>query len=450
MATDQSHSLLGQAVGAKIRAARQALKYTQSQLAAKDFSVSYISAIERGQIRPSLRALEILAQRLGLTSTELIPQNAQNDIHFRNSIRAFNNDSTLLELELIEAQISILRGEAERAIARLEKITTKYLQDHHLTQQRYLLGWAYLDTAQFQKCQEVLIEAEKLAEQQKDHYRSLHIDYILGRAFAAMRDHTRALQTHQQCLKLLDQVQPHDAFFRCHLYNSLGQHYTNLNDFDAAINSFEQAIALTEELLTLQQLPSMYADMAIQYANAQDYALTALSTFKCLHLYSQRVDISLRSEIYHYLGRALMKVDQEQARAYLENALQRISNEQDLLTQASIVSRLAEWFQAHNQLEEAVKRARQAYELAKAYGDTIIAVEALLCLGRILYAQARYEEGNQQFVDGLEMLKRLNLTEEFSEQSASYAQLLSEQGKAQEAIAYYRLAFESRQKGRGI
>src|ERR1700680_3255329 len=75
MATDQSHSLLGQAVGAKIRAARQALKYTQSQLAGKDFSVSYISAIERGQIHPSLRALEIFAIRLGLSSKDLfLPQ----------------------------------------------------------------------------------------------------------------------------------------------------------------------------------------------------------------------------------------------------------------------------------------------------------------------------------------------------------------------------------------
>jgi len=450
MATDQSHSLLGQAVGAKIRAARQALKYTQSQLASTDFSVSYISAIERGKIRPSLRALEILAKRLGLTSTDLIPQNGQNDIHFRDSIRTFKNDSAPLELELIEAQICILQGEAERAIARLENITTKYLQDHHLTQQRYLLGWAYLDAAQFQKCQEVLIEAEKLADKQNDHYRSLRIYNISGLAFAAMRDHSRALQAHQQCLTLLDQTQPQDLFFRCHLYNSLGQHYTNLNDFDSAINSFNQAIALTEELLTLQKLPSMYADMATQYANAQDYPLAALNAYKCLHLYSHQVDTSLRSEIYHYLGRALMKVDQEQARAYLENALQRISNEQDLLTQASIVSRLAEWFQVHAELEEAEKHAKQAYELAKAYGDTIIAVEALLCLGRILYAQARYEEGNQHFVDGLKMLERLNMTDEFSEQSASYAQLLGEQGKAQEAIAYYRLAIESRQRGRGF
>lgn len=57
MSTDQFHRQMGQSVGAKLRAARQAKRYTQSKLAWPDFSVSYISAIERGQIHPSLRAL---------------------------------------------------------------------------------------------------------------------------------------------------------------------------------------------------------------------------------------------------------------------------------------------------------------------------------------------------------------------------------------------------------
>ncbi|HBE24250.1 MAG TPA: hypothetical protein DDW33_01005, partial [Ktedonobacter sp.] len=73
MSDDQTNNKLGQFVGAKIRAERLAQKLTQSQLALPEFSVSYISAIERGQIHPSLRALEILAQRLGLPSAELIP-----------------------------------------------------------------------------------------------------------------------------------------------------------------------------------------------------------------------------------------------------------------------------------------------------------------------------------------------------------------------------------------
>jgi tetratricopeptide (TPR) repeat protein len=426
------------------------MKYTQSQLASTDFSVSYISAIERGQIRPSLRALEILAQRLGLASAALLPQHGQSDDHYRASISTFKTDGALLELEFLEAQISILQGAADQAIAQLEKIAANHLQDRHLTQQRYLLGWAYLHAAQFQKCQEILVEAKELADKQNDHYSSLHIYHILGMAFAATHDHPRALQAHQHCLKLLDTLQPHDPFFRCHIYTSLGQHYTHLNDFDSAMDTFKQAIAIAEELLTLEQLQSIYRDIALEHSNAHNYLLAALYSYKCLHLHSQQVCTFLRSQIYHYLGRTLMKSDQGQARAFLEDALQQKSNRQDPLTRASIIACLAEWFYVHDELQEAEKHTEHAYELAKPFGDSVIAADTLLCWGHIRYAQAKYEEGDQHFEAGLKMLERLRMYEEFSEQSASYAQLLSDQGKAQEAIAYYRLAIASRQRGRGF
>src|SRR5712692_10237323 len=59
-------------VGTNIREVRTKLGLTQAQLAAPEFSISYISAIERGKIRPSLRALSILAKRLDVPLTFLL------------------------------------------------------------------------------------------------------------------------------------------------------------------------------------------------------------------------------------------------------------------------------------------------------------------------------------------------------------------------------------------
>ena len=154
----------------------------------------------------------------------------------------------------------------------------------------------------------------------------------------------------------------------------------------------------------------------------------------------------MRSEIYHHLGRAMMKVEPEKARAYLEEALQQEKNVQDGLTLASITIRLAEWFLVHKQLEEAEHHARQAFDLARPFGNTIITVEVLLTLGRIAYPQGKYEAGDEHFVAGLDMLEQLQMYEELADQSASYAQLLDEGNRAQEAITYYKRAFESRRK----
>jgi len=297
-----------------------------------------------------------------------------------------------------------------------------------------------------QKCENALVEAEKLATTQNDTYSSLHTHNLLGLAYAAMHNYHRALQSHQNCLKLLESAQPQDPFFQCEVYNHLGQHYTHLDDFTSAIDMFKQAIAIVEELVAPEHTRSIYWEMSQHYAKTAQYHLAILYSHKCLHLYRQQVNTSLRSEIYHHLGRAMMKAEPEKARAYLEEALQQENNVQDGLTHASITIRLAEWFLVHNQLEEAEHHARQAFELARPFGNTIIAVETLLTLGRIAYAQEKYKEGDEHFVAGLDMLEELQMHEELADQSASYAQLLDERNRAQDAITYYKRAFESRRK----
>src|SRR5437763_13110071 len=104
MSAGQSQSQMGQAVGAKIREVRKAKRYTQSQLASPDFSVSYISAIERGQIHPSLRALEILARRLDLSSTDFLAGNAQSQLRGATPTSTSPGEEEITALTLLEAQ----------------------------------------------------------------------------------------------------------------------------------------------------------------------------------------------------------------------------------------------------------------------------------------------------------------------------------------------------------
>src|SRR5215471_10032856 len=111
MASDSDLQRIGQTVGARLREARLARRYTQSQLAQPDFSVSYVSAIERGQIHPSLRALEIFAQRLGISSTDLLLKQTGQALQVFSEKDAVNEKEQDTELQLIEAQLLILQGD---------------------------------------------------------------------------------------------------------------------------------------------------------------------------------------------------------------------------------------------------------------------------------------------------------------------------------------------------
>src|ERR1044071_3816781 len=58
------------AIGQRMKQLRIARGLTQADLAAKDFSKGFISLVETGHTRISLRAAEVLARRLGVSVSE--------------------------------------------------------------------------------------------------------------------------------------------------------------------------------------------------------------------------------------------------------------------------------------------------------------------------------------------------------------------------------------------
>src|SRR5216684_3134262 len=434
MPSGQSYPQIGQTVGPRLRAARLAKKYTQSQLASPDFSVSYISAIERGQIQPSLRALEIFALRLGTTSTNLLstaPSGANGTAVIESAIQSEEE----IELQLLQAQVFIQQGAEQRAITLLRNLTSPTLTTQQQIRLRYLLGWVYSNLAMFQEAESALAEAEKLARDPGDYLR-LRMLNLLGTVHTSMHNFAQGLEKEEQ---------PRDTFFTVAVYTGIGLAYAQMDKFDEAIQAFQQAISLVKELTTTDQLASMYGDVALHFARAKDYYYALLFGYKLLQLHFQEYRNSLRSEIYHYLSRAMMRGDQQRTLAYLQESLQEVAALQDQLSLASLTTHMAEWLLMNGRVDEAYENAQKASTLASSSGDTLIAAYALLVLGQVEYAQKAYEAGDKHFVAGLDMLERLGAREELTEQSAHYAQLLEDRDMPGQALKYYKKAIESHQ-----
>ena len=442
---ESSHTQIGQSVGARLRAARLAQKKTQNQLAAPDFSVSYISAIERGQIHPSLRALEILANRLGLSSTQLLPKGGR-DGETGPSAKTSASTDDVVDLTFLEAQVFLMQGAATAAIDLLTPLSKKRMDHRRQMHQRYFLGLAYLAASRFQEAEVAFTDALELAREQNDIYSKQQIYHQLGITHAAMHNYPQALSSHQFCLKLMEEAAWEDPFLKMQVYFHLGHHCVGLGNFEQAAAMFQQAITTDNNLSTLDQRKAAYWNISQHYIDNKDYTLAALYACKSEFLTNQQSSQLLMSEIYHYLGRALLRGDQEAAHTYLMNALQNERVLQDQLARASITTTLAEWFLMQKALREAEEHAMQAYELANHAGDTIVTKEVLLTLGRIEYALSRFDDGDTHFVAGLAMLERLGQQEELTDQMAHYAQLLEERGMVHEALSYFRRAFEGRQR----
>ncbi|HTI12950.1 MAG TPA: helix-turn-helix transcriptional regulator [Dictyobacter sp.] len=446
MSPEQPSSKIGKSVGEKLRTARIAQHYTQSQLAAPDFSVSYISAIERGQIHPSLRALEILAARLGMTSTQLLPNKSQPDERASAAANLSEREEDEVEFDLLLVQGRIMQGDATQAIQQLEQLATKRLKPQHQLQQRYLLGWAYYQAARYQESEYTLSEATQMAKEPGTQYLNLRILHQLAQTYAAMRNFAQALSAHQRCLNLLEESHIHDPFFSTQIYIQMGQNYTRLDNLEPALEMFHKALTITEELRTTPCIREAYSQLSYYYAQEKEHELAMIYAYKGRQVNTQERLKRLRSELHHYLGHALLRNNQEQARAYLEEALQKEANTHDTLSKASLLVRNAEWYFIQHDLQQAQSYAQQAYDLAAVEGDNIILADTLIILGRIKYAEGEHESGSQHFIAGLDMFERLGNHEELADESVRYAQLLEEMGLEREAFTHFRRAFQSRQK----
>ncbi|GAC1365373.1 MAG: hypothetical protein NVS2B12_10560 [Ktedonobacteraceae bacterium] len=446
MSPEQPSHKIGKSVGEKLRAARVAQNYTQGQLAAPDFSVSYISAIERGQIHPSLRALEILAGRLGMTSTQLLPNKPQPEERVINTVNLSEREEDEIELDLLDAHVRIAQGDAEKAFKPLEELTGKRLRRHHQLQQRYLLGCAYYKTAHYQESEYTLSEATQIARELNAQYLNLRILHQLALTYAAMRNYTQALIAHQRCLKLTEECEVQDPFFTAQIYLSMGQHHTRLNNFEQALAAYRQALPLIEKLGTLQSVQTTYSGLCYHYAKVKNNEMATLYAHKSMQMHNQETMRRLHSELHYYLGRAIMQTDVQQARAYLDEALPKQELTNDKLALASVLTREAEWHFKQGEYDHAETLARRAHEMTQPCADTAIAADTLIMLGRIEYARKHFEEGERHFVAGLDMLERLGSHEELANESVRYAELLEGVGKEREAFAHFRRAFQSKQK----
>src|SRR6266851_7341453 len=118
-------------VGTNIREVRTKLGLTQAQLAAPEFSISYISAIERGKIRPSLKALSILAKRLDVPLTFLLEGSPAGAAEARavGYSPADSGPDQRIEVDLLQADVLIEQEQYQEAAELLapmqpERITT--------------------------------------------------------------------------------------------------------------------------------------------------------------------------------------------------------------------------------------------------------------------------------------------------------------------------------------
>ncbi len=134
-------------LGKRLRAARYARNLTQEALAGATFSKSYISAVERDKLMPSVPALRLLAERLAVPLAFLLGEHTLA-LHIPP-------EEDALAQRLDAAEALLYQGRPTAALERLgQEDTGAAVRQQNPARWDWLLGWALLQQHQ---------EAEALA-----------------------------------------------------------------------------------------------------------------------------------------------------------------------------------------------------------------------------------------------------------------------------------------------
>ncbi|HYU77029.1 MAG TPA: helix-turn-helix domain-containing protein [Ktedonobacteraceae bacterium] len=439
-------------VGTNIREVRTKLGMTQAQLAAPEFSISYISAIERGKIRPSLKALSILARRLDVPLTFLLEGSPAGAAEARavGYSPADSGPDQRIDVDLLQAEVLVQQGEHKQA----EQLLTPIQPERVTTDQVYRLyllrGEVHLAAGEYQEAVVDLRNAVSQGEALNDSEFIERARNLLGKAYFSLYNYTLAMENHLRCNSAIENGQISDPVFSLDVFSSLAMDYFRLGDLDKSVVFYHKALETLDGMnRDSKSFAQKYMEVSQRYKAAGKLMMAREYAMRSLAVYEMRDEQRLVGMTHQRLGKALEKQnDLDGAEREYREAIAIESELNDEVSSSICHTALAELLLKRGHTQEAEREAAEALNFARASDDAQTQGQALIALAQIRHQAGDFASADQLFSDALELLDTSNAHEIAASAYFRYANLLEERGDVQRSLTAIKKAYEHQRLGK--
>jgi tetratricopeptide (TPR) repeat protein len=439
-------------VGTNIREVRTKLNMTQAQLAAPEFSISYISAIERGKIRPSLKALSILARRLDVPLTFLLEGSPAGAAEARavGYSPADTGPDQRIDVDLLQASVLVQQGLHQEAIHLLEPIQPERITTDQVYRLYLLRGQVHLGEGEFQEAVVDLRSAVSQGEALNDSEYTERARNLLGRAYFQLYNYTLAVENHSRCFAAIESGQITDPIFSLAVFSSLANDYFRLGDLGKAITFYHKALETLEEMnRDSKSFARKYMEISQHYKSVGKLAMAREYALQSLAIYEMRDEQRLVGMTHQRLGKALERLsDLDGAENEYRQAIAIERELNDEISASICHTGLAELLLKREQLEDAEQQAREAFKYAQASGDPQTQGQALIALAQIRHKREDFPSADEFFTEALGLLDAANAHEIAATAYFRFANLLEERGEVQRSLSAIKKAYEHQRLGK--
>jgi tetratricopeptide (TPR) repeat protein len=408
---------IGADVGRRIRAARLERGLSLAQLGGDDLSRSFLSLVELGRSRISLRALSIVADRLELPIS-----------HFLDDAPGIADAATELMLDSTEA--ALRRAAPGDALNRLTQEPPS-----GLPRARYLFlrGWALSDLGRRAEAIEVLRDSLPLVERSGDARFQIQVRYILALTLYAAGNYDESLLHLRQALTRADEI-PEDAALLGRLTVCIGHILFQEGDTDGAIEHYNRARQLFGALGDLDNLASMYSGLSQAYERKGDLLAALRYSKLSLGAFEAKQDgRSAASELNNVAVRYEELGDLEHALETAREAVERARTLPDRELETSARSTLASILLRRHDVDGAIAEAEAALSLAPTDAGS---VDAWLVLARVAHLQGDAARTDELYSRALEILRESGRHGAYADASLAYSLVLRDRGNTEGALEY--------------
>ena len=439
-------------VGTNIREVRTKLGMTQAQLASPEFSISYISAIERGKIRPSLKALSILARRLDVPLTFLLEGSPAGAAEARavGYSPADAGPDQKIEVDLLQANILVQQGAHSQAEQLLAAMQPERMATEQVYQLYRLRGDMSIGLHDYQQAVVDLRLAVRQGEAMNDSESTERARNLLGVAYFSLYNYTLAIENHVRCNYAIEQRTINDPVFALSVYSNLANDYFHLEDLDNAVTYTHRALALFEDMeRNSLSFAQTYMEISQQYKQAGKLTIARDYAMRSLALYEMRDEQRLVGLTHQQLGKTLERQnDLDTAEQEYRRAIAIESELGDPIASATCHTSLAELLLKRGDVQQAEQEAQEALRSARMSGDPQAQGQALMALAQLRHQTSDYVTADEVFTQALALLDAAYSHEIAAAAYFRYANLLEERAEVQRSLQAIKKAYEHQVQGK--
>jgi transcriptional regulator with XRE-family HTH domain len=352
---------LARQVGMRLKAARTQARMTQRELAEPRYTKAYISALEKGLIKPSLAALRYLARRLGT-----VPE-------------AFLADPDT-QWQRIDAELRLAAGDWQSAADRFRAILETEIEGAGrglsllgLAEASYRLGQGRETIGLAAEARQLLVAANRPAEARR-------AAYWLAAGHHATDDPARARMLYEELLAQLGSEA--DPELRVRVLIALATVVTNGGEPLTAIALLEEARSLGADLDDRRRATLLHS-LAQSYRMSGDFegaVRTGIESVALFRAIDARAEVGLTE---NELALSYLAIDHlRDAERHARAARVQLERDGDPFRMTHLADTEARIALARGDLDEAAASAELAARLAQASGNSKGLVDALLTVAR--------------------------------------------------------------------